>query len=160
MNTHSTKPHVLLYTDGGAEPNPGRGGYGSILTYNGKKKEFSAGFKMTTNNRMELLAVISGLQKLKVPSKVTVYSDSRYVVDGIEKGWAKSWRAKNWMRNKKEKAVNSDLWARLLDLLDLHEVNFHWVKGHAGHPENERCDVLASIAMRGRDLKDDPGYIT
>ena len=159
LEKSTSRPHVLLFTDGGAEPNPGRGGYGVILSYKGKTKEFSAGFKMTTNNRMELLAVISGLQKLKSPSKVTVYSDSRYVVDGIEKGWAKSWRSKNWMRNKKEKAINSDLWARLLDLLDIHEVSFHWVKGHAGHPENERCDVLASIAMRGKDLKVDPGYL-
>ena len=107
---------------------------------------------------MELLAVISGLQKLKLPSQVKVYSDSKYVVDGIMKGWAQKWKAKGWKRNSKEKAINADLWARLLDLVETHDVTFHWVKGHAGHPENERCDQLASMAMRGKLLKPDPGY--
>jgi len=155
---NSTKPSILIYTDGGADPNPGRGGYGVILKYKGVKKEFSGGFQMTTNNRMELLAVISGLQKLKVSSEVQVFSDSRYVVDGIEKGWAKKWRSKGWMRTSKDKAINPDLWARLLNLLDIHQVEFHWVRGHAGHPENERCDALASMAMRKAGLKVDPGF--
>jgi ribonuclease HI len=159
MTNQSEKPLILLYTDGGAEPNPGRGGYGVVLSHKGRKKEFSAGFQMTTNNRMELLAVISGLQKLKVISHVKVYSDSRYVVDGIEKGWAKKWRSKGWMRSGKGKAINPDLWARLLDLVEHHEVQFHWVKGHAGHPENERCDELASRAMRSSNLKPDPGFL-
>jgi len=155
---NSTKPSILIYTDGGADPNPSRGGYGVILKYKGVKKEFSGGFQMTTNNRMELLAVISGLQKLKVSSEVQVFSDSRYVVDGIEKGWAKKWRSKGWMRTSKDKAINPDLWARLLNLLDIHQVEFHWVRGHAGHPENERCDALASMAMRKAGLKVDPGF--
>ena len=107
---------------------------------------------------MELTAVIAGLEQLKIKSKVSVFSDSKYVVDGIEKGWAQRWQANHWYRTKKEKAVNHDLWKRLLELLDQHDVTFRWVKGHNGHPENERCDELATLAMGQATLKDDPGF--
>jgi len=151
-------PTIDLYSDGGAEPNPGNGGYGIILSWKGKRKEFSQGYKLTTNNRMELLGVITGLEKLKTKSTVNVYTDSRYVIDGIEKGWAEKWRANNWFRNKKEKAINVDLWSRLLELISKHDVKFNWVKGHNGHPENERCDSLATMALQSDNLLDDKGF--
>lgn len=151
-------PQVELYSDGGADPNPGVGGYGVILSYKGHRKEFSAGYKLSTNNRMELTGVITGLSKLTRRSNVTVYTDSQYIVNGIEKGWAKKWKANNWMRNKNEKAVNADLWAILLDEIAKHVVKFIWVKGHNGHPENERCDELATAAMSLPNLLDDEGF--
>lgn len=152
-------PEIDLYSDGGAEPNPGKGGFGVILSYKGNKKEFSLGFRMTTNNRMELMGVIHGLERLKTKSIVKVYSDSRYVVDGITKGWAEKWRSNNWYRTKTEKAVNSDLWERLLVLMSNHqEVKFNWIRGHFGHSENERCDELANIALNSENLIDDTGY--
>ena len=135
-----------MYTDGGALGNPGPGGYGVVLLYKSQRKELSGGFRRTTNNRMELMAVISGLESLKTPCQVTVYTDSRYVADAVEKGWARRWRANGWIRNKQERALNPDLWERLLNLLDGHEVVFRWVKGHAGNPENERCDALTQEA--------------
>lgn len=150
---------VNLYTDGGADPNPGQGGYGAILKYKQHVREYSQGYILTTNNRMELLAVISGLEQLKEPSNVNIYSDSKYVVDGIEKGWAKKWRSKGWMRTSMSKAVNADLWARLLELTELHHTKFNWVKGHNGHPENERCDELATLALNSTNLLEDTGYI-
>lgn len=134
---------VELFTDGACSGNPGAGGWGAILRCNGMEKELSGGEAMTTNNRMELSAVIAGLSALKYRCHVTIYSDSKYVVDAIENGWAKKWRSNGWMRNKKEPALNPDLWEKLLRLLDQHDVQFVWVKGHAGHPENERCDQLA-----------------
>ena len=134
---------VDLFTDGGADPNPGKGAWAIILQAKGKYKEFSQAYTRTTNNRMELLAIISGLEKLKEKCAVIVHSESQYAVNGIEKGWVKSWRAKNWFR-KSEPVPNADLWARLLDLVDQHQVSFQWVKGHNGHPENERCDQLAT----------------
>ncbi|MBM6920422.1 ribonuclease HI [Phocea massiliensis] len=134
---------VTIYTDGACSGNPGPGGWGVILSYKGHKKELSGGERQTTNNRMELTAVIEGLSALTRPCRVNVVTDSKYVVDAITLGWARKWRAQGWMRNKKEKALNPDLWETLLDLLDRHEVTFTWVKGHAGHPENERCDELA-----------------
>jgi ribonuclease HI len=137
---------VTLYTDGGCINNPGPGGYGVVLLYEKKRKELSAGFRHTTNNRMELLACIQGLKALKYPCAVTLYSDSQYVVNGISKGWAKRWRAKGWMRNQLDPAENADLWAILLDLCDIHRVEFCWVRGHAGNRENERCDQLAKDA--------------
>ena len=146
---------VKIYTDGACSGNPGPGGYGTILKYNGQEKELSAGYKLTTNNRMELMAVIAGLESLKEKCRVDVYSDSKYIVDAVIKGWAKRWEQKGWMRNKKDPAKNPDLWERLLDLLDEHQVQMHWVKGHAGHPENERCDRLAVQAAAGKDLADD-----
>lgn len=139
---------VTLYSDGSSRGNPGPGGYGTILRYTAPsgavhEKEFSAGFSCTTNNRMELLGVITALEMLKEPCSVDLYSDSRYVVDGITKGWAKGWRARGWVKSDKKPAKNPELWGRLLDLLDRHEVRFHWVKGHADNPYNNRCDELA-----------------
>lgn len=151
-------PKIELYSDGGAEPNPGKGGYGCILCWNGQKKEFFQGFKMTTNNRMELMGVIKGLEQLKTKSEVQVYSDSKYVIDGIELGWARKWKANNWYRNKHEKAINADLWDRLLTLIDFHQVRFNWIRGHNGHPENERCDLLATQALNLDNLEEDHGY--
>jgi ribonuclease HI len=152
-------PEIDLYSDGGAEPNPGKGGFGVIMSYKGIKKEFSQGFRLTTNNRMELMGVIYGLERLKTKSVVNVYSDSRYVVDGITKGWAEKWRSNNWYRNKKEKAINCDLWDRLLVLISNQKgVKFNWIRGHIGHSENERCDVLANMALSGEHLVDDTGY--
>ncbi len=152
------QPEITLYTDGGALGNPGPGGYGAVLLYKSQRKELSGGFRRTTNNRMELMAVISGLESLKAPCRVTVYTDSRYVADAVEKGWAKRWRAAGWMRNKKDPALNPDLWERLLNLLDRHEVEFRWVKGHAGNRENERCDALTQEASHRPDLPPDTVY--
>lgn len=152
-------PEVNLYSDGGAEPNPGKGGFGVIMSYRGIKKEFSQGFILTTNNRMELMEVIYGLERLKTKSIVNVFTDSQYVINGIEKGWAQKWKSKNWFRNKSDKAINYDLWDKLLLLIETHEkVRFNWVKGHAGHIENERCDELALLALNGNDLLVDTGY--
>ena len=150
---------VDLYTDGACSGNPGPGGYGLVLKYNGHEKESSCGYRLTTNNRMEILAVIRGLSMLKETCNVNIYSDSKYVIDAITQGWVYKWEANCWMRNKKDKAVNVDLWEQLLVLLDEHNVEFHWVKGHAGHPENERCDKLAVSAYLSEDLIEDEGYI-
>lgn len=152
-------PEIDLYSDGGAEPNPGKGGFGVIMSYKGAKKEFSQGYRLTTNNRMELMGVIYGLERLKTKSIVNVYCDSRYVIDGIAKGWAKKWKSNNWYRTKTEKAVNHDLWDRLLVLISTQqEVKFNWIRGHFGHPENERCDELAMIALNSEQLIDDAVY--
>ncbi len=137
---------IEMFTDGACSGNPGPGGWGTILRYNGVEKELSGGERQTTNNRMELTAVISGLEALKEKCKVVVTTDSKYVVDGIVNGWAKSWRANGWVKSDRKPALNPDLWGRLLDLIDEHEVEFKWIKGHAGHPENERCDRLAVTA--------------
>lgn len=134
---------IKIYTDGACSGNPGPGGWGAILEYNGIKKEISGGEADTTNNRMELTAIISALASLKESCEVDIYSDSQYSINGIEKGWAKSWRAKNWIKSDKKPALNPDLWGKLLDLVENHKVKFHWVKGHNEHPENERCDELA-----------------
>lgn len=135
--------NVTIYTDGACSGNPGPGGYGAILMYGAHKKELSGGNPNTTNNRMELMGVITALKALNRPCQVDLYTDSQYVVNAIEKGWAKKWQANGWMRNKKDKALNPDLWQTLLDLLEVHQVAFHWVKGHAGNPYNNRCDELA-----------------
>ena len=134
---------VEIFTDGACRGNPGPGGWAAILRWGGFEKELSGGEAETTNNRMELTAAIEGLSALKEPCIVHLYSDSKYIIDAIQKGWAKKWRANGWMRNAKDPALNPDLWEKLLDLLEKHEVTFVWVKGHAGHPENERCDQLA-----------------
>lgn len=134
---------VKIYTDGACSGNPGPGGWGAILVSGSHEKELCGGEKQTTNNRMELTAVISALLALKRPCKVTLYTDSKYIVDAITKGWARKWQKNNWMRTNKDKALNSDLWQQLLDLLEVHQVEFIWVKGHAGHEYNERCDQLA-----------------
>lgn len=149
---------VIIYTDGACSGNPGAGGYGAVLIHGTAKKELSAGYRLTTNNRMEILAVIKGLEALKEPCEVVLYSDSRYVVDAIEKGWAVKWKKNNWMRNNKDKAVNVDLWIRLLELLQIHKVEFQWVKGHANNPGNERCDFLAREAIANGNLLEDEGY--
>ncbi|HEX2986343.1 MAG TPA: ribonuclease HI [Caproiciproducens sp.] len=134
---------VDIYTDGACQGNPGPGGWGAILRYNGVEKEISGGERDTTNNRMELTGVIEALRLLKEPCEVTLYSDSKYVCDAIEKGWAKGWKRNGWRKADKKPALNSDLWEILLALLDRHKVAVRWIKGHAGHPENERCDRLA-----------------
>lgn len=151
---------VTVYTDGGALNNPGPGGYGIVIIRGKERVEMSGGFRKTTNNRMELMACIVALERLKPPSVVTLYSDSRYVVDGITKGWAKRWQKNNWMRTKTDPAVNPDLWERLLALCRLHAVSFVWVKGHAGHPENECCDRLAVAAAHQSGLPPDTVYET
>lgn len=149
---------ITIYTDGGAEPNPGPGGYGVVLLYEHHRKELSGQFRQTTNNRMEVLAAIAGLEALKEPCKVTLYSDSKYLVDAMTKGWVQRWQTNDWWRNKKHKAINIDLWERLLSLCDTHQVAFVWVKGHAGNRENERCDQL-SMQFKGKvDLPVDEGY--
>ena len=136
--------HVDIYTDGACRGNPGRGGWGAVLVYGSIEKELSGGERETTNNRMELTAVISALQALREPCEVTLTSDSKYVIDAITKGWAVSWRAKGWRKADKSPALNVDLWEVLLALLEKHKVEFVWVHGHTGHPYNERCDALAT----------------
>jgi len=145
---------IKIYTDGAAQGNPGPGGYGTILKYGAHEKELSEGFRLTTNNRMELLAVIAGLEAIKKDGiGVTIYSDSKYVVDAVEKGWLWNWEKKNF----KDKA-NEDLWKRYIPLHKKFKPKFIWIKGHAGHPENERCDQLAVAAANGGHLKRDEEY--
>lgn len=150
---------VIIYTDGGSLGNPGPGGYGAVLLYKDVRKELTGGYKLTTNNRMELTAAIEALKALKTPCKVTLYTDSQYLVNGITKGWARRWKANGWKRNKTDMAENVDLWDELLKLTDKHEVEFKWVRGHAGNKENEACDQLCRRSSSGTDLKEDKGYI-
>lgn len=149
---------VTIYTDGSAEPNPGRGGYGVVVLVGNERKELSGGFRLTTNNRMEVLAAIFGLEALHEPCVVTVHSDSQYLVNAIEKGWARKWRAKGWWRNKEDRAINIDLWERLLLLCETHTVEFVWVRGHSGIRENERADGLSILSLDHDDLPPDEGY--
>lgn len=155
-----TRPRrlVTVWTDGACLGNPGPGGFAAILDYEGYRREDSGGFRLTTNNRMELLAVIRALERLREPCIVRVVSDSEYVVKAMQAGWPHRWRERGWRRSKSEPALNSDLWARLLDLCETHHVSFEWVRGHDGHPENERCDALAFAAARGTDLALDTVY--
>jgi ribonuclease HI len=146
---------VTIYSDGACSGNPGPGGYGTILQCGQTIKELSQGFRRTTNNRMELRGVIAGLEALKEQCEVTVVTDSQYVVNAIEQGWAKKWRANGWKRNKKDPALNPDLWAALLDLCEKHPVRFSWIRGHNGHAQNERCDELAVAAIGNPDLLED-----
>ena len=152
---------VLLFSDGSARGNPdGPGGYGTILQFtdaggNLHEKELSRGYRRTTNNRMELLGCITGLEALNRPCIVDVYSDSKYLTDAFNQHWIESWEAKGWKRGRNEDVKNVDLWKRLLKAMEPHEVTFHWVKGHAGHPENERCDRLATGAADGDSLSED-----
>lgn len=134
---------VSIFTDGACSGNPGPGGWGAILRYGTVERELSGGERETTNNRMELTAVIEALTALKESCDVTVYSDSKYVIDAVEKGWARGWRARGWIKADKKPALNVDLWQQLLELLEQHNVHFVWIKGHNEHPENERCDRLA-----------------
>ena len=136
--------HVDIYTDGACRGNPGRGGWGAILVYRGKERELSGGDPMTTNNRMELIGAIEALSALKEPCEVTLTSDSKYLIDAITKGWVYSWRSNGWRKSDRSPALNVDLWERLLPLLEKHTVTLVWVKGHDGHPYNERCDRLAT----------------
>jgi len=145
--------HVTIYTDGACSGNPGPGGYGAVLCCNGREKELSGGEAHTTNNRMELLGVITALEALKEPCAVDLYSDSKYVVDALAKGWAEGWRRRGWVKADKKPALNPDLWARLLDLTARHELACHWVKGHAENEYNNRCDALA-VAQRDKYAKE------
>lgn len=140
---------VEIFTDGACSGNPGPGGYGAVLRYGNNEKEISGGAAETTNNRMELTAVIEALSALKYPCRVILTTDSKYVCDSISKGWARSWKKNNWIKSDKKPALNADLWEKCLSLLDIHDVTLNWVKGHAGHPENERCDRLA-VAQRDK----------
>jgi len=151
--------HVTIYTDGAAEPNPGPGGYGVVLQCGVHRKELSGGFEMTTNNRMELMAAIVGLESLKSYSIVTLYSDSKYVVDSVTEGSAAKWRDNGWWRTRKSRAKNIDLWERFLNIYEIHEVSLVWVQGHSGVPDNERCDQLAMAAVQSPNRKPDVGYI-
>ena len=154
MASQSQKPTIYLYTDGAASGNPGPGGYGVVLTCAGLRKELSGGFALTTNNRMELLAVIKGLEAIRwEQARVEVWSDSTYVVKAVTEGWLDKWLATGFKKKK-----NADLWLRFNPLYRHHEVTFHWLKGHAGHPENERCDQLAVAAYKQPDLPEDSGY--
>ena len=134
---------IEIYTDGACSGNPGPGGWGAVLRYNGREKEISGGEAQTTNNRMELTAVIAALECLKEPCAVELYSDSKYVIDALSKGWAVSWRKKGWIKSDKKPALNADLWERLLKLTEAHDMRYHWVKGHADNEYNNRCDALA-----------------
>ena len=150
---------ILVYTDGGCLNNPGPGGYGIIIEHNGERHELSGGFRLTTNNRMEMMAAIVALEELQGSrQRIHLYSDSSYLVNSIEKGWAKKWRKNGWSKSDGKTALNSDLWHKLLELLEGLAVEFHWVKGHAGHEQNERCDCLAVGMARQRNLPADEKY--
>jgi ribonuclease HI len=145
---------IVIYTDGAASGNPGPGGYGVVLRYQEHYKELSAGYRLTTNNRMELLAVITALEALKSPpQQVSIYSDSKYVIEPVEKGWL--WR---WINTSFKGKKNKDLWLRFVVIYKQHQVSFHWIKGHAGNPDNERCDQLAVMASMSKELLVDEGY--
>jgi len=154
----SDLPQVVIYTDGACTGNPGPGGYGVILKSSRHRKEISAGYRRTTNNRMELMAVIAGLAAVKVHSQITLYTDSQYIADSINQRWVFQWKEKGWRRGKREKAQNIDLWEKILQLLDEHQVEVKWVRGHVGNPENERADVLAVQASRNPHLLIDEYY--
>ncbi len=157
LETGDGLKHVVIYTDGACIGNPGPGGYGVVLLHGERRKEFSRGFRLTTNNRMEILACIVGLRALKQPCAVTLYSDSQYVINSMTKGWARRWKKNNWKRND-EDVPNADLWSQMLELCDRHKVKFKWVRGHAGNKENERCDQLARQAALGFDMEIDSVY--
>ncbi len=151
---------VLIYTDGSSRGNPGPGGYGTILLSGDHQRELSGGYKMTTNNRMELMAVIVALEKLKAPCDVEVFSDSKYVIDAMVKGWILGWRQKGWAKADKKPLKNTDLWRRLYEAMQTHKIKWTWVKGHAGNRYNERCDYLATFAAQGKNLPLDHGFNT
>lgn len=159
-DTPTTPPPITLFTDGACLGNPGPGGYAGVLISATSRQEFSGGFARTTNNRMEIMAVIVGLQSIPAPSTVSVFSDSKYVVNAIQQRWVHRWESNHWMRNPKESARNVDLWQQLLPQLERHVVTMRWVKGHADHTENNRCDALATEAARQDQLPDDEGFLT
>lgn len=150
--------NLEIWTDGACSGNPGSGGYAALLKNNGQVKELAGGFAHTTNNRMEITAAIAALELLNKPCNITFYSDSKYLVDAMSLGWAKKWQANGWMRTKKDKAINPDLWQRLLDLCAKHTVRFIWVKGHSTNRENMRCDEIAEALTHVPDLPEDKGY--
>lgn len=154
----NNKKFVEIHTDGACKGNPGPGGYGVVLSCDGRRKELSGGFRRTTNNRMEITAAIEGLRALRTSCRVELYSDSKYLVNGVEKGWARKWKANRWMRDKENRALNADLWNSLLELLDRHDVTLRWVKGHASNELNNRCDQLAVTAAGKTDLPTDNCY--
>ncbi|MBC8317222.1 MAG: ribonuclease HI [Desulfobulbaceae bacterium] len=155
----SKEGEIIIYTDGGARFNPGPGGFGVVMLEAGNRQEFSGGYRLTTNNRMELMGCIVALRQLNQTNKtVTLYSDSKYVVNGITKDWARNWRKNNWIKSDKQPAVNPDLWAQLLDLTEKLNIDFRWVKGHAGNEFNERCDELAVSSAAQDNLQKDNGY--
>ena len=158
VETTSLLPMVEIYTDGGCQPNPGPGGYGVVVVHPKKRAQLSGGFRTTTNNRMEIFAAIAGLELLKMPCRVTLYSDSQYVVKAMMEGWVEKWKMKSWWRTRTERPENVDLWRRLDALCQKHQVEFCWLKGHAGHTENECCDQLAMAALQRQDLPADEGY--
>ncbi len=151
---------IIIHTDGGASPNPGVGGYGVVLQKGSRRKELSQGYQLTTNNRMEMMAVIAALQELNESSEVILYTDSKYVVDSITKRWVYNWKKRGWKKSDGKRPENVDLWEVLIALLDQHQVDFRWVKGHAGHTENERCDALVAEARKNKHLLVDTGYRT
>ena len=157
-DTMSDIKHIIIHTDGSSKGNPGPGGYGAILEFRGQEKEISGGYRKTTNSRMELMAVIAALEALKQPCSVTIYSDSRYVVNSMTEGWARSWRKNGWVRNRGDRAENPDLWEAVLELCDRHDVEFRWVEAHSGDPKNERCDQLARAPAARPNLPTDEGY--
>ena len=158
QSTATGKNTIIIYTDGACTGNPGKGGYGAVIIDGDRREELSAGYKLTTNNRMEMMGAIAALESLKSNSQVKLHTDSKYIVDAVNKGWAKKWQSKGWRRNAKEMAKNPDLWQEILDLCKIHEIEFIWVKGHAGIAENERCDRLAVNAAHGSNLLVDEGY--
>jgi ribonuclease HI len=146
---------ITVFTDGACSGNPGPGGYGVILRYDSREKELSGGFRNTTNNRMELMGAIAALETLKEPCEVLITTDSQYLVNAVEKGWVYAWKQNGWRKKDRKMALNIDLWERLLVLLAKHTVTFHWIRGHTGHAENERCDALAVTASLAPDLPED-----
>lgn len=149
---------VVIYTDGACKGNPGPGAYAAVMLAGEHRKELAAGYRLTTNNRMELLAAISALELLNKPCKVELHSDSKYLVQAINDNWISGWQKKGWVNAKKEPVKNQDLWRRLLTVMEPHEISWHWVKGHAGNKENERCDKLANEAVMDDDLLEDDGF--
>lgn len=163
LNSHGREAQqdlgvVVIHTDGGASPNPGIGGYGVVLQKGNHRKELFAGYKLTTNNRMEMMGVIVALEALQEPSRVILHTDSKYVVDSISKRWVYGWKRRGWKKSDGKRPENVDLWTELIRLLDIHDVEFRWVKGHAGNIENERCDALVAEARKQTPLKVDSGY--
>jgi ribonuclease HI len=153
-------PTVTIYSDGACLGNPGPGGYGTVLLAGEHRKELSAGYRRTTNNRMEMLGAIVGIESLKRPSAVTLWSDSQYLIHAMTKGWLEGWQKRGWRTASKEPVKNQDLWQRLLRAIEPHEIEWRWVRGHTGNPENERCDQLAVAAASGGDLLVDEGFAT
>ncbi len=154
----ATLNRVIIHTDGGCKGNPGPGAYGAILVSGPHRKELSAGFKRTTNNRMELRAAIAALEMLKQPCEIELHSDSKYLIDAMTKKWVDGWKKRAWQTAARQPVKNKDLWERLIAATQSHKIDWRWVKGHAGHRDNERCDELANIAVTGSNLQEDVGF--